>query len=385
VQALQTGVIATVSYSDESGGDVTSAVFTLSNPVEGFEIDSSSGEISKTGTVDEEQVILSVTVSTNVGSVMAEDLLVVNIGPFPTLKYVQADGSTDLTKVTMSPWTAYSTAAPVLDGMEAGGGWRIGFPAELAEFESSFSIGADGAISIEGDAGIQDGDYVLSVTATTTGGVEASFDSIFTLSVLTQWDSESYIMEDFEDSGTAGLPPQEAYPGTWAGYLFGGASGVAWTKVNDVGAGAHAGFRMFNPKDSDAGLVRTVDLTGVYAFRIKFEEMIGYGGAFISNYDRGFYYGENIADVEGGVFMDSDWTPLIEIGGPWLGINWNGGSGPPQAYTDVEIDLSTISGTTLYLMWRLLPTPTSSLDQNGQWMVTYFSAQKASAYPAVED
>jgi hypothetical protein len=385
VQALQTGVIATVSYTDESGGAVTSVTYSLSTPVAGFDIDASTGEISKTGTVDEEQVVLSVIVSTNVGVVTATDILVVNIGPFPTLRYVQADGSTSLNKVTLSPWTAYSTAAPILDGMEAGGGWVIGFPAELAGYESFFSTGADGAISIAGDAGLPDGDYVLGVTATTSGGVDAAFDSVFTVTVLTQWDAEAYIMEDFADPGTAGMPPQDAYPGIWAEYLFGGASGVEWTKVNDVGSGNFSGFRMFNPKDSDAGLVRTIDLTGVYAFRFTFDEMIGYGGAFLSNYDRGLYYGENIADAEAGTFSASDWSPLLDIGGPWLGINWSGGAGPAQTYTDIEIDLSTISGNTLYLMWRLLPTPTSSLDQNGQWLVTYFSAQKASAYPAVEE
>ena len=39
-------------------------------------------------------------------------------------------------------------------------------------------------------------------------------------------------------------------------------------------------------------------------------------------------------------------------GADWLGINWNGGNGPPQDYTKT-INLNTISGDKLYLNWRM--------------------------------
>ena len=83
-------------------------------------------------------------------------------------------------------------------------------------------------------------------------------------------------------------------------------------------------------------------------------------------------------------FVGSDWTPLLDIGGSWLGINWNAGNGPVQPYNDIEVDLTQIVGDTVYIMWRILPTASSSLRQNGTWFLDYFSAQKASAYPAIE-
>ncbi len=381
--ALQVGTIAQLSITDNSGGEVTEVKYAFTEAKDGFAIDGLTGEISKTGSVLDKTTTFSIKVTTNLGAKVYDDVLVVNVGEAPTIEYFQQDGTTALSKVTLSPWTAYTSSAPALSGMEADGGFVAILPDTLQPFATSFSLDASGALSIEKGANLPEGEHVIGVTATNSGGVSASFDSLFTIKVEALWETEPFITEDFNDEETKNFIPQDAYPGLWSGYVFSGSTG-GWKKAHDVGAGGFAGFRMFNPKDTDAGLIRKIDLTDVFGLKINFAEMIGYGGAFTDNYDRALYMGEDTTNVAAGSFVDADWTAIQDTDGAWLEVNWNGGNGPEQYY-NINIDLTAISGNTLYLMWRMLPTATSSLDQNGQWIIDSFSATKASAYDAIEE
>lgn len=384
VGPLALGPIATVSLEDNSDGDITTVEYALANNVQGFSIDATTGVISKTATVVEPTVAISVKAITNIGAKTFTDVLTVNIGAAPTLNYVQADGLTDLTGVTVSPWTAYTTAIPNLVGMQSGGGYQIILPVELDPYSGFFSVGADGRMSIAADAGLPNGTFPIGMIVTNAGGASATFEDLFTITVESRWEAVPFIDEDFEDPSTG--DPETAYPGVWSNHVFSGSGDTGWAKIFQTLAGSFSGFRRFNPKDTDAGLVRTVDLTGVKGLRVSFTELVGYGGAFLSNYERGFYYGEEISSAQAGNFVEAEWNAILDLDDSgWLGVNWGGGNGPPQAYSQLEVDLSNVSGNTLYLMWRLKPTATSSLDQNGQYVIESFQAERVSAFAAEEN
>ena len=82
---------------------------------------------------------------------MATDLLTINVGPSPTLSLLQLDGTTALTRVTLSPYTAYTSYPPVLSDMTAAS-WEIILPAALDNFKNFFSMGSAGEITIAADA-----------------------------------------------------------------------------------------------------------------------------------------------------------------------------------------------------------------------------------------
>ena len=382
--ALQTGTIATLSYTDNSGGEVTSVTYAFVEPVDGFAIDENTGEISKTGAAPSGSIAISISVTSNLGVKTFENVVTVNIGEAPTLKYFRADGITALSKVTLSPWTAYTTSAE-LDGMEAGGGFEVILPDELTSFNSAFSFDANGNLSISEGAGLAEGDHSIGVIATNSGGVSANFENLFMLTIEATWETVIFIDDDFDDPDNNFATPDVAYPGEWSAYTFGGGTGGPWLKVNSTGAGAFSGMRRFNPYEIDEGLVRAIDLSDVFAIRISFSELIGYGDAFINNYYRALYAGDDVTNAAAGSFVDSEWTPLLDTDGTWQGINWGGGNGPVNVYNNIVVDLSEISGDTLYLMWRLFPTETSTQSQNGLWLLDYFTAQKAAVTAAVEE
>lgn len=379
--SLEQGLVATVSYTDNSaGGLITDVVFSLVDGPENFAIDAATGEISKTGALSEGPRVLTVRAVTNLGTVVAENLVTVNVGPAPTIAYVQQDGSTPLSMVTVSPYTAYTSASPMLEGMTAAS-WAVDLPDALTAFAASFSVDMDGAVVLAENAGLPEGTHQIGVTATNSAGVSLGFPDVFTLVVEFRWEA---FFTDLIDSDDANVLPEAAYPGVWAGYDIEGDAGNGWQKVANVGGGNFSGMRRFNPGTLDGCLTRAIDITGVQALRISFGEMLGYGAAFTARYSRALYFGETTASLEGGSFMDGEWNALIAPDGPWLGTNWNGGTGPIQQYDPVNVDLAQVTGNTLYLNWRLFSNDVAAGNQNGQWIITDVVAERAAVFAAEE-
>ncbi|MEM7367414.1 MAG: hypothetical protein AAF587_02365 [Bacteroidota bacterium] len=383
VGALELGVIATASFTDNSGsGLITEANYELINAPENFEMDPTTGEIIKTGAEVEGSLTLSIKLTTNLGTIEAFDIITIRVGPAPTIAYFQQDGSTPLTNVILSPWTAYMTSAPSLDGMTAAS-WEVIVPDTLADFASAFSAGTDGEIMISPEANLPEGEYLIGVAASNAGGVTNEFPDLFTVSVETRW---TELFNDQIDNADANVLPEESYPGIWAGYdISGSSTRGGWKKVANVGAGGFTGMRRWDPGDLDACLVRTVDITGVKAMRVSFGEIIGYGAAFLNRYSREFHIGESIDNLAAATYDASEWTTILPSDGPWQDINWNMGGGPQNDYINLPLDLSSVSGNSLYLMWRLYSKDPVAGNQNGQFIITYITAEHSSAFDAEEE
>ncbi len=377
--ALQLGVLSTVSYTDDSPeGSIVSVTYALANAVDGFEINAETGEISKTGSAAEGENVISVTLITNLGSKSFENLVTVTVGTPPTIEYVQADGTSALTNVTLSPWTAYTSYVPVLSGMEASGGWEAILPEGLDP--AAVIANADGSISVLADQNIAVGEYKIGVKATNGGQVSFEFPEQFTLTVETRW--SDLFVDDFNDGQVGDLVT--LYP-DYTNYTLSGTN--EWTKVKLTKAGLPdiEGLRRFNPATSDACVVRKIDnIAGIKAIKVSFDEVFGYNDAFITKFDRGFYFGENVSGLESGTFVDGDWNVIMDASD----LGWTGSSTwstrTPTTVQSVDVNLENVIGTTIYLAWRLSPKA-GETQGNGQYVLDKVSVTASTAFTAEEE
>ena len=377
---FQTGVVATVSYTDTSGsGLITSVEYALVDATTGFSIGKDSGEISKSNPAASGPNNITVKITTNLGAIIEENICVINVGEAPTLEYVQADGTTPLTNATMSPWTAYTTAAPKLVGM-IGTSYDIILPAELVE--GTIVANADGTISVLADQNLAIGTHSLGVKVTNAGGNEVTFPGVFTLTVENRWEVADLFNDTFDDEQTGIISPENLLYPDYAGYTIGD-DVTAWNKANLSKAGKPdvKGLRVQNPAVKEHYLVRNIDVTVVRALRVTFGEVFGYNDAFVSTYQRGLYSGESTTDLDGGTFNPANWSVVMADNDPrWPGsANWS--TRVPNMVNNVDIDLSNISGNTLKLAWYIGSTNTS---QNGQYVIDSVKAQYASPFTAEE-
>ena len=213
---FEQGVMATVSYTDTSATqDITSVSYALVNAPAGFEINATTGAISKVNGAVSGANPLTVSVTTNVGIVNVENIVVVNVGPPPTLQMVQQDDTTTLMKAIVSPFTAYTTAAPVVDGMSPTQ-WEIVFPKTLVndspdvtagevaiDFSSAFSIeNPSGKVSIAADAGLPLGMHTISLKATNATANDFTFENALSIEVEERWETTPVYENDFSAQGS---------------------------------------------------------------------------------------------------------------------------------------------------------------------------------------
>ena len=389
VGSLQTGEIATASVTDLSGQGVVSMItYQLIDAPDIYTINETSGIISKVKAANSGSVKLSVQVGSNLGAVVASDLLTVNVGPSPTVNLLQLDGTTPLTRVTLSPYTAYTSYPPVLNDMTAVS-WSIILPPALDNFKNFFSMGADGEITIAADANLPEGDYKIGVTPQNAGGISLEFPEVLTVKVENR---STVVFEDLINGDGDSAPP-----GTvdgWSNHLISGtADGSSWKKMKAV-AGKWGSMRRWMGGtyvgDSDECVVREIDLSSIdktKPTKIVFGEVIGYGPAYMNKYDRAFYYGEDTTNLSLGTWSDAEWVPLTGLGlegADWLAANWNSGNGPPQDYTK-SINLNTISGNKIYLNWRMRRKDSQTGKQNGQWVINDVRIEQPDVYTAEEE
>ena len=393
VGSLQIGEIATASVTDLSGQGVVSMVtYQLVDASDIYSINETTGVISKDKAANSGSVKLSVQVGSNLGAVVASDLLTVNVGPSPTISLLQLDGSTPLTRVTLSPYTAYTSYPPVLSDMTAAS-WDIILPPTLDNFKNFFSMGAAGEITIASDANLPEGDYKIGVTPKNAGGISLDFPEVLTIKVENR---SAVVFEDLinDHPGEDDSAPPSAVNG-WSSHVISGTKddGSSWKKMKAV-AGKWGSMRRWMGGsyvgDSDECVIREIDLSSIDKTKpttIVFGEVIGYGPAYMNKYDRAFYYGEDITNVSSGTWNDTEWVSLNGLGlegADWLGANWNAGNGPPQDYTK-SINLNSISGDKVYLNWRMRRKDSQTGKQNGQWVINDIRIEQPDVYAAEEE
>ena len=393
VGSLQIGEIATASVTDLSGQGVVSMVtYQLVDASDIYSINETTGVISKDKAANSGSVKLSVQVGSNLGAVVASDLLTVNVGPSPTISLLQLDGSTPLTRVTLSPYTAYTSYPPVLSDMTAAS-WDIILPPTLDNFKNFFSMGAAGEITVAADANLPEGDYKIGVTPKNAGGISLDFPEVLTIKVENR---SAVVFEDLINNhpGEDDSAAPSAVNG-WSSHLISGTKddGSSWKKMKAV-AGKWGSMRRWMGGsyvgDSDECVIREIDLSSIDKTKpttVVFGEVIGYGPAYMNKYDRAFYYGEDITNVSSGSWNDAEWVPFNGLGlegADWLGANWNAGNGPPQDYTKT-INLNSISGDKVYLNWRMRRKDSQTGKQNGQWVINDIRIEQPDVYAAEEE
>ncbi|MEC8680159.1 MAG: hypothetical protein VXY09_03425 [Bacteroidota bacterium] len=393
VGSLQIGEIATASVTDLSGQGVVSMVtYQLVDASDIYSINETTGVISKDKAANSGSVKLSVQVGSNLGAVVASDLLTVNVGPSPTISLLQLDGSTPLTRVTLSPYTAYTSYPPVLSDMTAAS-WDIILPPTLDNFKNFFSMGAAGEITIAADANLPEGDYKIGVTPKNAGGISLDFPEVLTIKIENR---SAVVFEDLinDHPGEDDSAAPSAVNG-WSSHLISGTKddGSSWKKMKAV-AGKWGSMRRWMGGsyvgDSDECVIREIDLSSIDKTKpttVVFGEVIGYGPAYMNKYDRAFYYGEDITNVSSGSWNDAEWVPFNGLGlegADWLGANWNAGNGPPQDYTKT-INLNSISGDKVYLNWRMRRKDSQTGKQNGQWVINDIRIEQPDVYAAEEE
>ena len=392
VGSLEIGEIATASITDLSGqGVVNSVTYQLIDAPDTYTINETTGVISKVKAANSGSVKLSVQVGSNLGAVVASDLLTVNVGPSPTITLFQLDGTTLLTRVTLSPYTAYTSYPPLLSDMNAAS-WGIILPPSLENFKNFFSMGAAGEITLAADANLPEGDYKIGLTPQNAGGISLDFPELLTIKVENR---SAVVFEDLINDHPGEEPSY--HPSTvdgWSTHLISGTEdGSSWKKMKAVAnkwgsmrrwmGGTYVG-------DSDECVIREIDLSSIDKTKpttIVFGEVIGYGQPYMDKYDRAFYYGEDTTNLSAGTWSDTEWVPFAGLGlegTDWLGINWSGGNGPPQDYTR-SINLNTIAGNKIYINWRMRRKDSQTGKQNGQWVINDVRLEQPDVYTAEEE
>ena len=386
--------MATISYTDTSGTDqITSATYKLIDPPAGFEINSSTGEISKVKGAASGPNSLSVEITTNAGVVTAPNVLTVNVGESPTIEMFQQDGSTPLTKTVLSPNTAYTTSAPEVTGMNPTK-WEVIFPAslvnsdtelgEIIDFSSSFSVEEpSGKVSITADAGLPIGSHSLKLKATNATGDEFEFPNELIIEVEERWETTPVYENDFSAQGT-----QLEF------HKMGstGSSASLRTSHPKCDNGPVMRFGVFNPpanfSDGAAEFKIPVQGTSIKKLRISFYEIFGYNDWWVNRYKRtiSFYQSTDDTsslDTDNWSILDANFSSNHRFGStfsPWS----------IDKYNFVSSETSSISTSTKnvsffirlqYVGDTLSPVgPTAG----GQWLLRNLKVEASKAFTAEE-
>lgn len=363
---FEEGVIATLSYTDESGAaEITSVTYSLVNPPAGFSIDADSGEISKGNGASSGENTISVKATTNLGIVEYEAILTVNVGAEPTISYVQQDGLTALTKVTVSPWTAYTTAAPILNGMTATS-YEIVLPETI--IAGSVTVDSQGRISVTADQNLAIGDHSLGVIASNASGISFEFEAVFVVTVNTRWEVSPVFFEDFNNA----IDPPEVlndYNAALTSYklnssvfdfvaAYTSSKGVYCAKLGE--GKVNGNFE----SPSDGTIVLELAMQPDWRkMRVSFNEGFGYGNNRTDWYERTLQSSHDITDLVSGTYDDSNWTTIMsDADTDWSGLSvWQGLSSDSDLnvvpFKDVEL---TQGSSNVYLNWRVQKTGVAS-------------------------
>ena len=398
---FEQGVMATISYTDTSGTDqITSATYKLIDPPAGFEINSSTGEISKVKGAASGPNSLSVEITTNAGVVTAPNVLTVNVGESPTIEMFQQDGSTPLTKTVLSPNTAYTTSAPEVTGMNPTK-WEVIFPAslvnsdtelgEVIDFSSSFSVEEpSGKVSIAEDAGLPLGTHSLGLKATNASDDEFEFKDVLTIEVEDRWDTVIYEPSDFDTFNGITLHHLDSptsFLATTDNHGMAKMPVVKWQSINGAG----------NSSRIDAAMELKIPIINpsIRKARISFYEASGYNNFYVTRHERKVY-SYQAADTTPPAADPSTWNLMIDNDETmWSTIAQWPALKEARDVTNTAPDVTlfnkmegktvSVSSDTqnLYFFLRLTKVSDEHPTQ-GQWLIADFMVEASLAFPAEE-
>lgn len=398
---FEQGVMATISYTDTSGTDqITSATYKLIDPPAGFEINSSTGEISKVKGAASGPNSLSVEITTNAGVVTAPNVLTVNVGESPTIEMFQQDGSTPLTKTVLSPNTAYTTSAPEVTGMNPTK-WEVIFPAslvnsdtelgEVIDFSSSFSVEEpSGKVSIAEDAGLPLGTHSLGLKATNASDDEFEFKDVLTIEVEDRWDTVIYEPSDFDTFNGITLHHLDSptsFLATTDNHGMAKMPVVKWQSINGAG----------NSSRVDAAMELKIPIINpsIRKARISFYEASGYNNFYVTRHERKVY-SYQAADTTPPAADPSTWNLMIDNDDTmWSTISQWPALKEARDVTNTAPDVTlfnkmegktvSVSSDTqnLYFFLRLTKVSDEHPTQ-GQWLIADFMVEASLAFPAEE-
>lgn len=398
---FEQGVMATISYTDTSGTDqITSATYKLIDPPAGFEINSSTGEISKVKGAASGPNSLSVEITTNAGVVTAPNVLTVNVGESPTIEMFQQDGSTPLTKTVLSPNTAYTTSAPEVTGMNPTK-WEVIFPAslvnsdtelgEVIDFSTSFSVEEpSGKVSIAEDAGLPLGTHSLGLKATNASDDEFEFKDVLTIEVEDRWDTVIYEPSDFDTFNGITLHHLDSptsFLATTDNHGMAKMPVVKWQSINGAG----------NSSRIDAAMELKIPIINpsIRKARISFYEASGYNNFYVTRHERKVY-SYQAADTTPPAADPSTWNLMIDNDDTmWSTISQWPALKEARDVTNTAPDVTlfnkmegktvSVSSDTqnLYFFLRLTKVSDEHPTQ-GQWLIADFMVEASLAFPAEE-
>ena len=398
---FEQGVMATISYTDTSGTDqITSATYKLIDPPAGFEINSSTGEISKVKGAASGPNSLSVEITTNAGVVTAPNVLTVNVGESPTIEMFQQDGSTPLTKTVLSPNTAYTTSAPEVTGMNPTK-WEVIFPAslvnsdtelgEVIDFSSSFSVEEpSGKVSIAEDAGLPLGTHSLGLKATNASDDEFEFKDVLTIEVEDRWDTVIYEPSDFDTFNGITLHHLDSptsFLATTNNHGMAKMPVVKWQSINGAG----------NSSRIDAAMELKIPIINpsIRKARISFYEASGYNNFYVTRHERKVY-SYQAADTTPPAADPSTWNLMIDNDDTmWSTIAQWPALKEARDVTNTAPDVTlfnkmegktvSVSSDTqnLYFFLRLTKVSDEHPTQ-GQWLIADLMVEVSLAFPAEE-
>ena len=398
---FEQGVMATISYTDTSGTDqITSATYKLIDPPAGFEINSSTGEISKVKGAASGPNSLSVEITTNAGVVTAPNVLTVNVGESPTIEMFQQDGSTPLTKTVLSPNTAYTTSAPEVTGMNPTK-WEVIFPAslvnsdtelgEVIDFSSSFSVEEpSGKVSIAEDAGLPLGTHSLGLKATNASDDEFEFKDVLTIEVEDRWDTVIYEPSDFDTFNGITLHHLDSptsFLATTDNHGMAKMPVVKWQSINGAG----------NSSRIDAAMELKIPIINpsIRKARISFYEASGYNNFYVTRHERKVY-SYQAADTTPPAADPSTWNLMIDNDDTmWSTIAQWPALKEARDVTNTAPDVTlfnkmegktvSVSSDTqnLYFFLRLTKVSDEHPTQ-GQWLIADFMVEASLTFPAEE-
>ena len=398
---FEQGVMATISYTDTSGTDqITSATYKLIDPPAGFEINSSTGEISKVKGAASGPNSLSVEITTNAGVVTAPNVLTVNVGESPTIEMFQQDGSTPLAKTVLSPNTAYTTSAPEVTGMNPIK-WEVIFPVslvnsdtelgEVIDFSSSFSVEEpSGKVSIAEDAGLPLGTHTLGLKAINASDDEFEFKDVLTIEVEDRWDTVIYEPSDFDTFNGITLHHLDSptsFLATTDNHGMAKMPVVKWQSINGAG----------NSSRIDAAMELKIPIINpsIRKARISFYEASGYNNFYVTRHERKVY-SYQAADTTPPAADPSTWNLMIDNDDTmWSTIAQWPALKEARDVTNTAPDVTlfnkmegktvSVSSDTqnLYFFLRLTKVSDEHPTQ-GQWLIADFMVEASLAFPAEE-
>jgi hypothetical protein len=399
---FEQGVMATISYTDTSGSDeITSATYALIEPPAGFEINSTTGAISKVSGAASGPNSLSVEITTNAGVLMAPNVLTVIVGESPTIEMFQQDGSTPLTKTVLSPNTAYTTSAPEVTGMIPTN-WEVVFPTSLVnsdlelgdaiDFSSSFSVEEpSGKVSIAADSRLPLGTHTLGLKATNASDDEFEFKDVLTIEVEDRWATIVYEPSDFDAfSGVTlhHLDSPTSFLDTADNHGMAKMPVVKWQSVNGAD----------NANRIDAAMELKIPILdpSIRKARISFYEASGYNNNYVMRHERKVYSYQS-ADTTPPTADPSTWNLMIDNDdsmwstiAQWPALKAARDANPTTApditlFNKMEGKTVSVGSDTQNLYFFLRLTKVSDqFPTQGQWLVADFMVEASLAFPAEE-